>query len=257
MDCNNARLLLELARPVPGELDAAESAALHEHLDQCPDCGALANAERRFDQILGCAVRDVPVPDGLRTRLLTQLDRQRDAWYRRFLTRRVLPIGAAAAAVLAVAFLGWQQFAERPRRVVDAEQLVAEVNARYHARRTDVDEWLRKFTGQEASAPRQFDYDKLDNYCITELENQRVPMLIFVRADTAHMAWVYVLSDHRFDLEKLKLQKTQIPVASGQPGPVRVSILPPENGSNQNVMYLVLYTGQELDPFFEKKPPVQ
>src|SRR5262245_10465360 len=103
MDCRNARLLLEFARPLTAELDAGEAEALQGHLADCPECGALAREERRLDEHLGRAVRDVPVPEGLRDRLLARLATERDAWFRRWLLRAV---GVAAGIALAV-WLVW------------------------------------------------------------------------------------------------------------------------------------------------------
>src|SRR5262245_53287720 len=103
MECRNARLLLEFTRPGGGELDAVEAQALDQHLSECPECAALARAERRADEHLGRAIRDVPVPDGLRERILGKLAAERDAWYRRWVIRA----GGIAAALLLVALVGW------------------------------------------------------------------------------------------------------------------------------------------------------
>src|SRR5262245_35355435 len=100
MDCKNARLLLEFARPAAAGLEGGEAAALENHLADCPECGPLAARERRLDDRLGRAERAVPVPENLRERLLNKLKVERDAWYRRTLWR--LAGGLAAAAVLAL-----------------------------------------------------------------------------------------------------------------------------------------------------------
>ena len=65
MDCRTARHLLDYARPRVPELDRPDQEALDGHLAVCPECDALARAERQFDEHLGQAVRDVPVPQGL------------------------------------------------------------------------------------------------------------------------------------------------------------------------------------------------
>ena len=57
MDCKTARLLLLFARPLPTELEASEAEALESHLADCPECGALAQAERQTDTCLGQAMR--------------------------------------------------------------------------------------------------------------------------------------------------------------------------------------------------------
>src|SRR5947209_6413570 len=121
MDCRTARLLLDFARPLSTELEASEAEALHCHLADCSQCGALAQVERQADERLGQAVRDVPVPDGLRQRLLSRLAIERDAWYRRWLMRAT---GIAAAITLAV-WLGWSLRGPRPAEV-DLEKVYTE-----------------------------------------------------------------------------------------------------------------------------------
>ena len=91
MDCKTARLLLDFARPLCPELDTADAEALHSHLAECPECGPFAAGERRIDGHFGRAVRDVPVPEHLRDRLVKRLAVERDAWYR----RRLLPAAPA------------------------------------------------------------------------------------------------------------------------------------------------------------------
>src|SRR5262249_43950502 len=108
MDCKNARLLLEFARPQCAELEATDAEALERHLADCPDCATLAQYERRLDERLGQAMRAVPVPQDLRKRLLNRLAVERDAWYRRWLVRAAGLVGAAAAIGLVVwAGINW------------------------------------------------------------------------------------------------------------------------------------------------------
>ena len=115
MDCKNARMLLEFEGPLRSELDPAEAAALHDHLEQCLACRELAEGERRLDAAMGRAMRDVPIPPALRTRLMTRLDAERDAFYKRFGMKVT-----AAAAVLAVLTI-WlaARAAQAPREAVE------------------------------------------------------------------------------------------------------------------------------------------
>jgi len=79
----------------------------------CPECDSLARVERQLDDHVGRAVRNVPVPEGLRDRLLQRLKARRRAWY----ASRATPLAglaAAAAAVLFVVWLNWPH-ALRPR----------------------------------------------------------------------------------------------------------------------------------------------
>ena len=102
MDCRTARLLLEFARPLATELDEGDGEALASHMVECSACASIQGTERKLDESIGRAMRDVPVPPELRSRLVQRLAAQRDLWYRR---RIVWPAVAAAAAVL-LAWLG-------------------------------------------------------------------------------------------------------------------------------------------------------
>src|SRR5262245_15097656 len=102
MDCKYARLLVEFAWPQCPELEAGDFEALQCHLADCPDCGPLARQDQLLDGQIGRAMRDVPVPDNLQSRLLGRLAAERDAWYRRRLVRAAGILLAAAAVVLLV-----------------------------------------------------------------------------------------------------------------------------------------------------------
>jgi len=109
MDCRTARLLLDFARPIPAELAADETRDLETHLAGCVECDGLVRAERRLDEPLGQSMRALPLPIGLRDRLLTRLDAERGAWQRRWVFRSL-----AAAAALALAVWGISELAHRP-----------------------------------------------------------------------------------------------------------------------------------------------
>ncbi len=252
MDCNNARLLLQLLSPVPGELDADEAAALRDHLCHCPDCGPLAVSEQRFDRALGKAMRAVPIPDGLRTRLLTRLDRDRDAWYRRFVTRRVLPIaGAAAAVVLLGLLLGLNWGKLRPSRI-DADVVLNTVNHDYQATEDQVNQWLRGVSGGTLESDPRFDYYRLERYFLSDLQGQTVPTLFFVAPENqlkpegkSVRAWVYVLSKSRFNLVNF-----DAPQIGGSDSNFKVRRL--KHPTNDNVEFVAVYTGDSFDPFFTR-----
>src|SRR5262245_27895079 len=102
MDCSTARLLLAFSRPNGSELEASAVAALDTHLAECSECGSLARAEHQAERRLALAMRDVSVPAHFRERLLTRLDAERRAWYRR-LPNRHPRLAAAIAAFLLLA----------------------------------------------------------------------------------------------------------------------------------------------------------
>lgn len=248
MDCKTAQLLLHFASPCRTELEGGEAEDLESHLAECPQCGALAQAERRADNRIGQAVRAVPVPEGLRGRLLAQLDAERDAWYRRRV-RRGLAVLASAAAVLLLALAG---FAWHQGRVVRVDSAAigddflsyvanpspAAVRERFH--------YLHKL---ETVAPPEtlFNYRLLRYDCPAELQGKRVPLLIFTHGDD--QARVYILSARDFDLDDALAN----PVVPGSG--YRVEVLPGPADADMRVAYLVVYTGDSLQPFQASRRP--
>src|SRR5215471_16982054 len=99
MECKTARLFL----PMRAELGPEEVDALQEHLAVCGDCDACARAAQREHAHFTRAMNDVPVPAGLKGRILEKLAADRAAeWRRWFLTRLVQPLAAAAAVLLLI-----------------------------------------------------------------------------------------------------------------------------------------------------------
>lgn len=72
MDCRAALERLEALSPgrPPEEPELAEAAA---HLQSCPACEAIVERRQSWDLHAGRAIRDVPVPHGLKERLLAAL----------------------------------------------------------------------------------------------------------------------------------------------------------------------------------------
>jgi hypothetical protein len=203
MECRNARLLLEFARPGSSELDAVEAEALGQHLSECPDCSALAQFERRVDDHLGRAMRDVPVPSGLRERILGKLAGERSLRNRRWLLR-----ASAAAAVLLLGLTGWYLWSSNlpaltPDDVpylVGAGPFVEPDELRAHS----VGHW-----DIAAELPPRFNPKLLQSYDLAILQGRQVPLLVFAREseEPRHrpdVARVYILSRRQFDLEQTR-----------------------------------------------------
>jgi hypothetical protein len=231
MDCKTARQFLEFARPPSAELDAVEAAALGEHLAGCPVCRSLAQAERRVDDVLGRAMRDVAVPGGLRERLTSRLRRRRRAQY----AWRVGLSAAAAVLVAATVWLGLNRPAPRPVPELDFYAL----NWQVGKPPGDVEDWYRTTHHLPVSVPRELDYNFLVFFGFSDFQGQQVPVLLFIRG--ADFARVYVLADRQFNLAGLDEAK---PV--GYP----VELL--RDSADPHVRYLVVYTGDDLQQFLAK-----
>jgi hypothetical protein len=241
MDCRTARLLLGFAGRVTCELDPAETGALQAHLQDCPECAPLADAERRLDEHLGRVVRDVPVPEGLRAAVLTRLAGERDAFYRRWLVRAA----GVAALVLVLAWLGWRWLG-RPPALDPGEVAQAAQEQRQFA---NVQRWLQEID-RRLTAPPDFNYVLLAGYELAEVKGRLVPCLTFVRGEHDRGFWarVYVVGDRQFNLEGLTT-----PPGGNSHGELHVQVL--TNDDNPQVRYVVVFTGDEVTPFLKPEQP--
>jgi hypothetical protein len=249
MDCKHARMLLEVAHPIATELEPSEKAALASHLADCPDCGYVAEAERRVDEKFGAAVRDVTVPEGLKERIGRRLQGERDAWWR----VRVVRVAGAAAAVLLVCWVSYAVwFGKRP--VPDLQEVLGRVDQRETG--PQVVERVFSEMGVTMTAPRRFEYTNLLTHHLAVFpdENKRlVPYLLFARQEqngTRATAQVYVLSDRTFDIEAIRKSKTNL-VGSHQ------NIIVHVEDDYPHVAFVVIYTGQSVNAFFKDTKPVQ
>jgi hypothetical protein len=252
MDCKTARLMLDYARPLAGELDAAEAHALARHLAACPECEAEAEAERRCDDSLGRAMRRIEVPGDLRERVLERLSKdRRDAYHRRL--HRVLRWTAAAAAVVLLSWAGlywlglppsqllpervWEQATYHP---LDKHDLEA------HFRRRDL----------PMEAPN-FNLALLIGHGEGEVPGYRgrvVPVLFFHhQAHPGQAAVVYVLDTRRMGLPP---KSGEYEAPSGQR--FKLQVLGADGNRYQDgdrFAYLVLYDGDDLEWLKPAEPP--
>ncbi len=229
MDCKTARLLLELGLPRAQELEPDDAASLDEHLAACAECGSLAHEERRADAHLGAALRAVPVPPGLRDRLLDKLKAERK---RRLRWRFHAPLAAAATLLLAVG-VWWYN---RPLPVID---LLAIHGEPLPGAAVQVEQFFDA-RGVRAVAPPQFNYKLLAAWHVVEFQGRsRVPHLLFQNG--ADYVEVYILSAKHFDF------RTALQQGKADSGDYTVELL--RHPEDPHVFYLVKYRGRTLLPF--------
>jgi hypothetical protein len=255
MDCRHARLLLDYARPQGTELEARDTHELETHLGDCPECGELARQERRADEHLARAMRDVPVPDNLRGRLVSRLAVERDSYYRRLLMRG-LGLAAAAAALILLLWGGWIWHKNR-RLGFNPEDVIA-FDAQPTFSPEAVEGWFKERYKRDVHAPGMnvLRYDRLTSYGLAEFAGtgKQVPMLLFsyggkdvAIADHA-VAKVFILTAKEF--RGLKDLANQLP--RGSKG-YQVKVIP--NPQYPDVYYVVLYTDGSWSRFF-RAPPI-
>jgi hypothetical protein len=245
MDCKNARLLLDYSRPLGTDLDAGEAEALESHLADCPDCGSLAQDERRLDDYIGRAVRAVPVPENLRADLLRRLAAERDAWYRRWLLRSAGAVAAAAGIILLV----WGGLLVHQRFRPSFEPSDISVDRSTSSPR-EVEEWFRTAHGVKTVAPSDnlLRYTWLTYYGLEDLQGQRVPMLLFTYNghDSQARAQVYIVTDKQFSgLEELVNQPRKVT------GGYTVEVF--RNQDVADVYYVAVYTDGSRHRFFKQR----
>jgi hypothetical protein len=229
MDCNHARLLVTFARD-RAALDQSEAESLEEHLNQCPDCAALASGEQRFDAALGQAIRDVPEPPGLKARLLARLPRRR--------LRRWVTSGLAAAAVVLFAIgVSWLWFAPLPEIAFDDIPVYVCKLLQEKVSEDDVKRWFEQHDLAMAF-PRNLDVKKLDSFSVGYFQGRRVPKLEFL-AD-GHIAHVYVLSPQQFKIDATVDVPSHLRMMGNQSM---------ERIFEDGYFYLIVYTGGTLQPF--------
>jgi len=236
MDCKTARLLLDYLRPNNRELDAAETRALEDHLTACDDCGPLSRGERRADEIIGRAMRQVDVPDQLRGRLLARLEERRGD-HRRVWRRYGVRAFAAAAALLLLVLGLWHWYAVRP--AFPAVQLLTDANniGISPPDQKQVDATL-KGQGFENAAP-DYNYNHLSWLFLANVEGRQTPLMLFNDRGARRQALVYVLPDTQFDLNALPPNPN---AQAGNEYEYKCAI-----DRRDHYAYVVYYTGDDPD----------
>jgi len=226
MDCDNARLFLPFVTPGGKDLNGPEAAELHAHLEQCSACNAMAMNAGRLDQHLGRAMRDVPVPVGMKGRILQRLADQRAAVRRHWL-KRAGAFAAVAAALLLTLWLGSGRPWPGDPQVIDPREVHYPVSLSGYDQEKVKDALVRLGYPENATAPN-YRYEYLvGEPALADLPGypgKKVPQLIFVdppviplqqereareqgaenRQRPARRAIVYVLPPKKFNKFKVE-----------------------------------------------------
>lgn len=241
MDCNTARLLATFFGRPGSELTPEDAAALDAHLATCPKCSGLVRFERAFDDRVAKAIIAVPIPGGLKGRLLDGVAAQRGAWYRE---KAYALIGLAACVLLTVGGVIAWQVATAP--VLTREQLVAEADTDVQNRSLAVTDVLGE-RGLEFAPAKPFDLNQLEVVGIGRLLGRKVPVLYFVNVAKNARAKVYVVRKADFDWTKLPEDGSSVPSVYGH----QVAVI--RDSRRSDVAYVVVFTGAGLELFLEDR----
>jgi hypothetical protein len=243
MDCIHARLLIVLQGRDAKELDAQAVAGLEQHLEQCADCLAWSSQESRVDETLAKAIQKVPVPADLPSKILHHLEHQpRPRCHARWLS------AAAACVLIGAGVAGYLAYTDKAElTVAHFEQLVSHFE---NATPGDIEELFAN-AGMAVQVPLDLNFDHFSNHGVTTIRGLRIPRLDYVarRSDgeALAVAHVYVLAENAFQLDVIRKaidDKGEPIVTSSHKIEAR------QFEAHPGFVYVIVYTGRSLHPFF-------
>lgn len=244
MECKTARLFLPLLDDLVGHEAAG---ALQAHLALCPECDASARAAQREDAHFARAMLDVPVPAGLKSRVLEKLAVGRHTPWREWALRFVRPLTVAAGILFSVS-LGLCIFTET-RPPADPEDVLRAENFQRLQTAAEADEALARL-GLPACAPPDFNYGHLTGQparaCPPGYPDRQVPAFYFVDRTSGlpRQALVYAFKEKH--LRPLGPEQ--------QTGFWKVDVYrpAPRDGRDWPYVYLILYNGDHWEDWLKK-----
>jgi putative zinc finger protein len=241
VDCNTARLLATFFGRPGSELAPEDAAALDAHLAGCPKCAGLVHFERAFDDRIARAMKAVPVPAGLKGRLLDGVAARRGAWYRE---KAYALVALAACVLLTIGGVVAWQVATAP--VLTQEKLVAQADEEVQNPSKVVADVLGR-QGIEFAPERPFDLNWLQVAGMGRLLGRDVPVLYLVNGPKNARAKVYVIRKADFDWTKLPQDGSSVPSVYGY----QVAVI--RDARRSDVGYVVVFTGAGLELFLEDR----
>ena len=239
MDCNTARMLATFFGRRGSELAPEDAAALDAHLAGCPGCAAAVQSERAFDDRIAQAMMAVPVPTGLKAKILDGVTAQKAAWYRQ---KAWGLAGLATAACLLIGGVIGYRILTAPDLI--ATQLISEQGDQIQAPDGYIDDFLDR-RGYRFNPERRFDMRLFDDVAMGELRKREVPVLYFKNLQKNAFARVYIVKDSVLNWKTLPRDGSSIPGGFGLQLAV---VLDTVRG---DVAYVVVYTGESLELFLE------
>ena len=241
MDCNTARMLATFFGRRGSELAPEDAADLATHLSQCSTCTTSVQSERTFDDRIGKAMMDVPVPSNLKAKLIEAVAVSRGAWCR----QKAWAIAgfATAACLLIGSVIAW--------RITHAPELsVAEIMAAEDAKLRNplmrINSSLSS-RGIRFEPERAFDLNLFAMPGEDDFQGRQVPCLHFINRRKNADAFVYVVRDTDFNWSKLPRDGSSVPSSFG----LQMAVL--SDTHRRDVVYIVIFTGESLELFLENR----
>ena len=244
MDCNTARMLLTFFGRQGSELAPQDAADLDAHLAGCPGCAAAVRFERAFDDRVATAMLAVPVPAGLKAKLLDGVAADRGAWYRQ---KFYALAGLAATLVLAVGGIVAWQIDRAPELRLEA--IVAAEDARVQDRAAEVEEVLSA-RGLRFAPKQPFNMNQLAAVGVKPFQGKEVPFLLLLSGPRNAQATVYVVRDTDFNWRNLPRDGSSTMSVYG----FQVAVV--GDARRSDVAYVVVFTGGALELFLEGRSEV-
>lgn len=183
MNCRDALLLLEFARPGATELEAADIVALETHLADCRACSSFAKLERDFADQITTELGKVPNPQRGPSYLLRKLNNRHRSWSYQ-----------SALTITIFVFAGLSIWGALPRPKLDPDSILENAQIQI-ANRQNANSWLVAQDSRFEFPPR-FRPQFLVNYERRSIHGTAAPVLTFVRGDS--LARVTVLTANQF-----------------------------------------------------------
>lgn len=242
MGCELARQLLAIRQAVgPAELPAEDAAILDHHLAGCPDCAAEAARQVGWDAAVRSAMTAVPVPTGLRDRLIAAASARQAVRFRRMLVRYV----AAAAAVLIAAPLGYGVYL-RSRPALDTAAIADQSSREFEDQEAAVRAFLAA-EGLPTALPQRFDYQR----CRVKTGYTRTSGVMIPCIDLT-----VVRPNQTDDLRVLIARRTQFRLDEVRPAGSSFATVTADHDSANGLVYVYVASSPTLDPFLAPPAPV-
>jgi hypothetical protein len=238
MECRDAQFYLRLRRHAADELGDDVTAPLTDHLATCAACAAVSRSLESFDRSLATAMTAVPVPRGLRDRLLSDVAGKQGAIWR----AKLYKTGALVTAAMLVLGIGIGIFSNtRPK--VDTYAMVEDADRLLSEPETTTQQWLAAQKLPDR-LPLPFEYDLLVFRGFEEVQGRQVPVVVFRSPGPGTgFAKVYIFR-HDGMLDLKGLQESQVSLS-------RAEVVAPGG----KVTYVFVHTGgpEGLKPFLKNR----